>query len=552
MRLKSGRKFNNLLDCGLNLVIVSMLTGLFAGTVITLYNVCMHFGEEYSRNLYSLIRDNPAFVPLLFAGLAAGAFVIGIFVRLVPMIRGSGIPQIEGAARGVVRFKWYVTMCSMFAASLACAFMGLPAGAEGPSLEIGGCCGSASGTLLKRNFMVKRLQIAAGSSAGLAVAFNAPVTGMVFALEEAFRSFSPQVFISSAVSVVTALFVRSAFARIGALEINAGFAFDGFSFSGGSSFAFCGYALLAAAVAGLCGVGFYYLVFLLKKLFSKITFAYGAGKYIAPFFAAGAFGLITVYAMGGGANFISSLATGGTGDIRIERIFGISIVATLAVVTLLRFVSAALSMGCSVPCGVFVPMLATGAGMGALLSVLFVKTGMDPAYTDYLIIITMSAFFTSVVRAPITGIVLIFELTGEFTGFLPALIGVGVGYLVSFLFKLQPIYEKCLDLYVSEEKLYDKVKKVGFRVSVLKDSRAVGAAIRSIIWPANGLVVGLVRADGSTLVPDGETILSEGDEITFECDTDNTDELYEYLYDICGKPPEKNGESAEEADGSIR
>ncbi len=552
MRLKSGRKFNNLLDCGLNLVIVSMLTGLFAGTVITLYNVCMHFGEEYSRNLYSLIRDNPAFVPLLFAGLAAGAFVIGIFVRLVPMIRGSGIPQIEGAARGVVRFKWYVTMCSMFAASLACAFMGLPAGAEGPSLEIGGCCGSASGTLLKRNFMVKRLQIAAGSSAGLAVAFNAPVTGMVFALEEAFRSFSPQVFISSAVSVVTALFVRSAFARIGALEITSGFAFDGFSFSGGSSFAFCGYALLAAAVAGLCGVGFYYLVFLLKKLFSKITFAHGAGKYIAPFFAAGAFGLITVYAMGGGANFISSLATGGTGDIRIERIFGIGLVATLAVVTLLRFVSAALSMGCSVPCGVFVPMLATGAGMGALLSVLFVKTGMDPAYTDYLIIITMSAFFTSVVRAPITGIVLIFELTGEFTGFLPALIGVGVGYLVSFLFKLQPIYEKCLDLYVSEEKLYDKVKKVGFRVSVLKDSRAVGAAIRSIIWPANGLVVGLVRADGSTLVPDGETILSEGDEITFECDTDNTDELYEYLYDICGKPPEKSGENAEEADGSIR
>ena len=103
-------------DNALNLFCVSVITGLFAGVVITFYNVLMNIGEHTSEQLYSLLLANPAFIPLLFIGLAAGAVAIGTLVRFVPMIRGSGIPQIEGAARGEVRFKWYVTMCSMFAA----------------------------------------------------------------------------------------------------------------------------------------------------------------------------------------------------------------------------------------------------------------------------------------------------------------------------------------------------------------------------------------------------------------------------------------------------
>ena len=141
-KLKKNLKF--FADNAINLVLVSLLTGLFSGTVVTLYNILMSLGEENSTKLYKLLVENPAFIPLLFAGLAAGSVVIGTVARFVPMVRGSGIPQIEGAARGKVRFNWYVTMCSMFAASLACVFMGYPAGAEGPSLEIGGCAGGAA------------------------------------------------------------------------------------------------------------------------------------------------------------------------------------------------------------------------------------------------------------------------------------------------------------------------------------------------------------------------------------------------------------------------
>lgn len=525
-------------DNGINLILISMLTGLFAGVVVTFYNVLANIGEGSAEKLYSLIKDNPAFVPLLISGLAAGAVVIGTLVRFVPMIRGSGIPQIEGAARGIVRFKWYVTMCSMFAASLACIFLGLSAGAEGPSLEIGGCAGEAVGVTLKRSQMTRRLQIASGSSAGLAVAFNAPVTGLVFAMEEAFRSFSPQVFLCAAISVITALFTRNAIRP--AIGYGTGFTFDSFRFASfkfnGAGLAFCGWALLAAVIAALIGVGFYYAVYACKALFKKFRCFHGAVKYIVPFVLAGAFGLITLYATGGGHSLIDALGSDGTGSISVTKVFGASVAVSLIIIVLIRFIAAVLNMGCGVPCGVFIPMLAIGAGVGALLSMLFQKGGMSAEYGDYLVIICMSVFFTAIVKAPITGIVMVFELTGQFTNFLPALLGIAAGYLISRLFKTEPIYEKNLQMFIAEEKLYENVKKERVAVVVQPDSTADGARVRAVIWPTNGLVVELITADGRKTVPDGETIISAGETLVFECETASREELFKYLYEIVGKP----------------
>ncbi|MCD8372319.1 MAG: ClC family H(+)/Cl(-) exchange transporter [Clostridia bacterium] len=517
----------------LNTFILSILTGLFAGVVVTFYNIFASFGEEYSAQLYTLILQNPWSIPLLFIGLAAGAIVIGSFVKLVPMIRGSGIPQIEGAARGVVKFRWYVTMCSMFAASLACIFMGLPAGAEGPSLEIGGSAGSATATLLRRNQMVKRLQIAAGASSGLAVAFNAPVTGMIFALEEAFHSFSARVFVCSAISVIVAIITRNALRD--ALNLSVGFAFTSFSFTE-MSISGCVYAAIAALVVSLAGVLLYHLVMLAKKLLKKVTFLKGTGKYIIPFVLAGAFGLITAYAMGGGHSFIEALGTNGTGEFNIETIFGSPVVVTLIIVVVIRFIMVVICMGCGVPCGVFIPMLAVGAGLGAILSLAFTAIGMDPTYTDYLIIICMAAFFTTIVRAPITSIVMVFELTGQFTNCLPVLIGVAIGYFVGEMFRIDPIYEKCLDMFVEEEKINTSAKKQRVDVTVMPDSEADGRMVRTLIWPAGGLVVEVVAADGHRFVPDGKTKLNAGDTITFECVAASADDLKEYLYEVVGKP----------------
>jgi H+/Cl- antiporter ClcA len=518
-------------DNGLNLVLISIITGLFAGVIVTFYNILAKIGENTAEELYSLVRDNPVFVPLLFVGLIAGAFVIGTLVKFVPMIRGSGIPQIEGASRGTVRFNWYVTMCSMFAASLACIFLGLNAGAEGPSLEIGGCAGEAVGLALRRNKMVRRLQIASGASAGFAVAFNAPVTGLIFAMEEAFRSFSAQVFICAVLSVVTALLTRNAIRPL--LGFGTGYTFEGFVFSQ-FDFVSMQWVVLASIVTSLAGVGFYYAVFATKKLFGKIKFARGVGKYTIPFVCAGAFGLITAYAMGGGHSFIQALATNGTGEIELERIFGISVLATIIIVVVIKFIASVMSMGCGVPCGVFIPMLAIGAGLGGALSILFQRLGMDGSFGDYLVIICMAVFFVTVVKAPITGIVMVFELTGQFTNFVAALLAIAIGYLVGMVFKTEPIYEKSLKLFVDEEKFEKDVVKERVELVIKAGSKADGAAIRTIIWPSDGLVTEVLHVDGTHSVPDGRTRLHAGERIVFECETHSRRELLEYLYEIVG------------------
>ena len=520
---------------GINIVFLSVLTGIFAGVVVTFYTICTSYGEQYSRELYSLILQYPAFIPLLFVGLAAGAVVIGTLVRFVPMIRGSGIPQIEGACRGKFPFNWYVTMCSMFAASLACVFMGLAAGSEGPSIEIGGCVGEGTGRILRRSFMIRRLQIASGASAGFAVAFNAPVTGMIFALEEAFKSFSPMIFVSASVSVITALGVRTGI-RL-ALGQSVGFAMEGFVFAQNMDVAGYGYVALAALIVALAAVAFYYAVQGAKKMFSKITFLKGAGKFIIPFVLSGAFGLITVYAMGGGHNFIHSLATDGTGRIEGISVLGAGIIASLAIIVALRFILMALYMGCGVPCGVFIPMLAVGAGLGALLSSLFVQAGMDAAYTDYIVIICMSVFFTSFVRAPITGLFMVFELTGQFANLLPALLGVVIASLVAEVCRTEPGYEKNLHGFIRDEGFADREKPVRVTVTVRPRSLADGGRIKSIIWPSGGLVVAIRLPDGTQVIPSGNTKLDAGQQLDFECRADDPDEVLDYLYGIVGRPP---------------
>lgn len=520
---------------GINIVFLSVLTGIFAGVVVTFYTICTSYGEQYSRELYSLILQYPAFIPLLFVGLAAGAVVIGTLVRFVPMIRGSGIPQIEGACRGKFPFNWYVTMCSMFAASLACVFMGLAAGSEGPSIEIGGCVGEGTGRILRRSFMIRRLQIASGASAGFAVAFNAPVTGMIFALEEAFKSFSPMIFVSASVSVITALGVRTGIRLV--LGQSVGFAMEGFVFAQNMDVAGYGYVALAALIVALAAVAFYYAVQGAKKMFSKITFLKGAGKFIIPFVLSGAFGLITVYAMGGGHNFIHSLATGGTGRIEGISVLGAGIIASLAIIVALRFILMALYMGCGVPCGVFIPMLAVGAGLGALLSSLFVQTGMDAAYTDYIVIICMSVFFTSFVRAPITGLFMVFELTGQFANLLPSLLGVVIASLVAEVCRTEPGYEKNLHGFIRDEGFADREKPVRVTVTVRPRSLADGGRIKSIIWPSGGLVVAIRLPDGTQVIPSGNTKLDAGQQLDFECRADDPDEVLDYLYGIVGRPP---------------
>ncbi len=532
---KNGRFLKNFTGGALQIIAVGVLTGILAGLVVTLYTLLAHMAEELAEGYYGFFRDNPAFIPLLFLALFAGAIVVGGTLRFLPMIRGSGIPQIEGASRGVIKLKWFRSLTGTFAASLFTIFMGLSAGSEGPSILIGGACGNGVSDMLKRNATVRRYQITGGACAGLAVAFNAPLTGMAFAFEEAHKRFTPEVFACAFSSVVAAVLTRNLLYWGMGMEIGA--AFSTFSFAGvqSSDFLFYVYVFFAALVCALAAVGVYFLLFLAQKLFKKLTFWKGMGKFTIPFAVAGAFGLLSAYAIGGGSAFISDLGSLSGG---VTSLFGAPLWATLLCVVLMKTIATVLNTGVGMPCGIFVPMLAIGAGMGALLAFVCRLAGMDAAYCDALILICMAAFFTTVVRAPITGIVMIVELTFSFTFLLPAILGVAVGYVVGDLFRLEPLYDKMLAERVEEERGSTERVKLTARFIVTESGKAAGRAVRDVLWPMSARIVRVDHGDDN-FVPDGNSVLVAGDILTVTGETADEATFLGVLTELIGEKIEE-------------
>lgn len=522
----SYAKANNVVQ----IVAVGSLTGLFAGLIVTLYTQLCHMAEEFAVGYYGFFRDDPTFIPLLMLALFTGAVVVGGVLKFLPMIRGSGVPQAEGAARGAIKLRWFRSLTGMFAVSLFCIFSGLSAGSEGPSILIGGACGNGTSDLLKRNATMRRYQITGGACAGLAVAFNAPFTGMAFAFEEAHKRFTPEVFACAFSSVISAVLTRN-FLFWG-FDLPIGAVFGSFSFAGvdPSDFLFYAYVLGASIVCAFAGVGFYYLIFFARKLLHTRSFCKGLGKFFLPFLTAGAFGLISAYAIGGGSAFISDLGAGGNA---LERVFSSPVWVTLIVVVVVKTIATAINAGVGLPCGIFVPMLAIGAGLGALLALLCERIGMDAAYGDALVFICMATFFTTVVRAPITGIVMIVELTFSFTFLLPAILGVAIGYVVGDTLRLEPIYEKMLQELVAAERGNTTRVTLKQTFAVTQDSRVCGRAVRDVLWPS-GAHITLVTHGSTSYIPDGNSVLQEGDILSVSAETADEQALVRSLTEIIG------------------
>ncbi len=424
----------------LRIIGIGAFTGLFAGVVVTLFNVLFEGGEAFSQNYFAFFRNNPAFIPLLFVALFLGGIVIGGVLKFLPVLRGTGFSQVEGATQGLYRFKWYEALAGMFASSLFLVFMGLSGGSEGPSLMIGGACGDATGAMVREKD--RRYAVTSGGSAGLAVALNAPLSGIIFAYEEAHKKFTPEVFVCSFSSVIFAVLVRNLLLLAMGMEIGPFLA--GFAFPQNAGLLFCAFALFMAFVVSLAAVCFYYIFVAMYRVFAKLTFWKGVGRYVIPFLLAGGLGLLTAFAMGSGRELIFAVVTDEIG------LFGLPLWAVLLILFAVRLLATVANLGMRLPACASVPFFAMGAVLSKLLSLLFVKMGMDPALSDLLVALGMVTFFMTVVRAPITGVIMSVELTGQFAFLLPAVICAAVSYFVGAVFHTKPIYEYMLDKMIEE------------------------------------------------------------------------------------------------------
>lgn len=357
-------------------------------------------------------------------GFVGGAIAGHLTVYWAPDAKGSGIPQLK---RSLVEPSHPILLRTVWGKLLGASIAigsGLSLGREGPSVQIGGGIGEWVSRWFPQSQQERRRLVAAGAGAGLAAAFNAPMAGFVFSIEELLKNFSARAMSTAILATVTASMVSQALAG------------DLYSFElPATSFRSreLPFYLLLGLLAGGLGVLF------IKGILGSLNF-YQRISFLPRAWHPALAGAIT-----GMAGWWLPSAIGG-GHRLAELAFHAQVIGWMVPLFLLaKFSLTVLAYGSGSPGGIFAPTLVMGAVLGAgvgQLSNLF--TGGDATAVASFAFVGMGAVFTAVARAPITAIIIVPELTGNYHQVLPLMLACITANAVAAFLKEVSIYDALL------------------------------------------------------------------------------------------------------------
>jgi CIC family chloride channel protein len=376
---------------------------------------------------------------------------------------------------------------------------GFSLGREGPTVQVGAATGKLVGQGLRAPRRSLNTLVAAGAGAGLAGAFNAPLAGFLFVMEELKREMSPMTYGTAFIGSVCAVLVTRAFSGQSPsflLPESNVLPFD---------------TLLPAALlgvtGGIAGVLFNHGLLRATSLRPRIP---GPRWLPAAFTGAVAGVLLLTFPR------ITGVGHGLAGDILSGNLHARHLVLLALALFAGKFLLTILSYGTGVPGGIFAPMLVMGSCLGFAFGILggrlFPTLGISPTVFAT---IGMAAFLTGSVRAPLTAVVLIVEMTNEYNLLFALLLGCFFAYATAELLRSEPIYEALLqrELRVVEEGRPDATGVSQFEVLVEPDSLLADRRLRDLDFPPGARVTAIAR-HGRDVIPHGETRLESGDLIT--------------------------------------
>ena len=502
----------------LKLIFEGILIGLITGFLVVLFRIALERIEEITAGLDTFLENRLWFYPVFFIGLILIGLLIGLLIKKEPMIRGSGIPQIEGLLQKKFDMSWWKVILGKIIGGILALGSGLSLGREGPSIQIGASVGLGFSRIFKRIKIEESFLVSSGASAGLAAAFNAPLAGVMFALEEIHKRFSPLILLSAVPAAIAADIVSEKIFKIDPI----------FSFMDMQALPLNNYIylIILGGFLGIFGAAFNISLLKYKELYIGKKWIPVYIRPVIPLVLAGIFIIFYPQVLGGGLGLIRSLTTNS---------FSINI---LIVLLLVKFGFTIISYGSGSPGGIFLPMLAIGALSGKLIiSIIQQFSNLDPSYINNFIMLAMAGYFAAVVKAPITGIVLLTEMSGSFQHFLPLSIVVFIAYVISSLLGTQPIYESLMERSL-ENKEYkgfigDQKIKVVIEIPIHIDSKIENKKIMEINWPDDCLLIGVKRA-GQELIPKGNTFIYPGDTLIIISNEDKANTVQNLLVEITG------------------
>ncbi len=515
-------------DFRLKLFFEGILTGAFAGVVVVCFRLALVWtGTERSKLFAFLGSRSVGWTALWFVCLIGIALILAWLIKMVPMSTGSGIPQVKGILAGLIGAgSWLKIIGAKFIGGLIGIGAGLSLGREGPSVQLGAAAGQGVSRLLGRPGLEEKYLLTSGAAAGLSAAFNAPLAGVMFALEELHKNFSPVVLASAVAASVTADVVTRYVFGQGPV----------FSFQNISVMPFH-YYLLVVGLGLLVGVfGVLFNAGLVKSqiFYEKLPpWLPSRLKPAIPLVIAGFLGFVLPQVLGGGAHLINSLP---------QMHYALAI---LLVILAGKFLFTMLSYGTGVPGGIFMPLLAIGALSGNVYGTVVAQyLHVDPIYVNNFVMLAMAANFSAIVKAPITGSVLIMEMTGSFEQLLPLITVCMSAYIASDLLEGKPIYDVLLNRILAKRRParkpnpqeHDEGKDI-FEKVVWLGAPVCDRKICDIDWPENSLLVGIRRGD-SELIPAPDTVVYPGDYLIVMSGTAVLSHVHSCLQELAG---EENG-----------
>jgi len=399
-------------------LVLAILIGVFSGLAV----VCFRVAIEWTQ----LELLGPSLSPSITRVLIAptiGGLVVGVLVlRVFPSSQGSGVNRTKAAV-----FIWdgYVPFETVIGKFITCAIAigsGQSLGPEDPSLQMGAGIASKIGRSLNLSQEKIRLIAPVGAAAGLAAAFNAPISAVLFVIEEVIGVWSGGVLAAMVLAAVASVVTMRSFLGADALfrvpELRVVRAED----------------LLAYAVLGVVGgaasIAFLKWIAYARPRIERLPYW---TKYLQPAAAGlliGAIGIRLPQVMGAGYSIID------------QALHGQFTWKLLLVLAALKILATGISFLSGTPGGMFAPALFIGAMLGGAVGTVEQNlfTGLSGTVGTFALV-GMGTFFAGFLRIPITSVFMVIELSGNYTAILPVLISTMVAYFISRSFQEVPLFD---------------------------------------------------------------------------------------------------------------
>ena len=493
-----------------------LLVGGIGGFVVVLYRMALDVAGDWLEGILAFAGQTPWRMVGWFLVLGALAWLVSRLVSWEPLISGSGIPQLEGEMAGKLEQKWYRVLPAKFLGGFLCLLGGLALGREGPSIQLGAMAGKGISRGLDRGKTEEKFLLTCGAGAGLSAAFHAPLAGVMFSLEEVHKNFSVSALLSVMTASLTADFLATA-----VLGTDSIFQF---AITRELPVHFYWMVLGLGVILGVLGAFYNWFTLKVQSLYDRATFLNSTGKILIPFFCAGVLGFTAPELLGSGHDLIEKLTS-------VDMLLGTAVFLLVG-----RFLFSAVSFGSGAPGGIFFPLLVLGGYMGGIFAMAGIRLwGLDPVFLNNFVLLAMAGYFAAVVRAPLTGIILIFEMTGTLTQMLSLSVVSIVAYVTATLLGSRPIYESLLDrllLRRGEKPPKEQGEKMLMHFAVSRGSRIEDLTIGEVRWPENCLLVAVERGS-QEIIPRGKTRLLAGDVIVTMTDERDEARIHDEMEELC-------------------